>query len=82
METKTFTNVGDGGDESLVGNCTKCGCNGGLIHEHVCPDNNREQETKCFKCGSENLRVIRIMDFSYHKCDDCKNQQKIYAIYK
>lgn len=33
-----FSNVGDGGDGAVVGNCTHCGTNGVLIHEHKCPE--------------------------------------------
>lgn len=31
----------------------------------------------CNKCGGKNLTTQTVMDFKFHKCSDCGNQQKI-----
>ena len=32
---------------------------------------------KCNKCKSSDLLVKTVMDFTYHKCTTCGNEQKI-----
>jgi ribosomal protein S27E len=38
-----------------------------------------KEKVKCNSCGNDEFDTFSIMDFKYHKCRACGNEQKIYG---